>query len=460
MERRRDPARGVHVGRRAHRHLPPPAWPVPARPGQHGRPVRSLAEPVERGIRHVDRVWVLIKLAQVLKVTAEDLIGQPLSLAPNGGVEYRAIPALRAALTDYEVIPATFGITKGDGPVRDLPSLRRNVDQANRLYQAAHYEEAGLLCARLIGEAQRAARELIAPEPPGCEGLPRAGRSLAVAEEVAGGAVAPSGSHVGAGGGGRSGQGQQPGLVGQRGAWPDRGAGVAAGAARGIDTPSGLIAASGWPVHRPSAWRPPVGCTGPGLLSWNDAGPGRCGGSPPPRPRRPGPSSARGATRPTTVTARRWCGCCARAPAGPSPRRRGGPAGRGPSPRWVGDRPQGPPTTPARPAPGALPGPVSPGRALNLADATGQAVLAAAAAFAGRPPTVRSLEPERRVGSPRPPPGSGWTAGGGCWRHHKTPSYALSGLVVTWPATRACRPTSPPPRASSRSCWRPPTGRS
>ena len=26
-----------------------------------------------------------------------------------------------------------------DGPVRELPSLRRNVDQANRLYQAAHY---------------------------------------------------------------------------------------------------------------------------------------------------------------------------------------------------------------------------------------------------------------------------------------------------------------------------------
>ena len=30
---------------------------------------------VERGIRHVDRVSVLIRLAQVLKVTVEDLIG-------------------------------------------------------------------------------------------------------------------------------------------------------------------------------------------------------------------------------------------------------------------------------------------------------------------------------------------------------------------------------------------------
>jgi transcriptional regulator with XRE-family HTH domain len=116
---------------------------------------------VERGIRHVDRLSVIIRLAQVLKVSVEDLIGQPLSLAPNGGMEYRAIPALRAALTDYQVIPATFGIaTRDDGPVRDWRHLQRNADQANRLYQAAHYEEAGLLLSRLIGETQRAAREL------------------------------------------------------------------------------------------------------------------------------------------------------------------------------------------------------------------------------------------------------------------------------------------------------------
>jgi transcriptional regulator with XRE-family HTH domain len=118
---------------------------------------------VERGIRHVDRLSIIIRLAQVLRVTVEDLTGQPFSLAPNGGAEYRAIPALRAALTDYEVIPATLGtLTRDEGPVRDLTHLQRNADQANRLYQAAHYEEAGLLLSRLIGEAQRATRE-----PPG-----------------------------------------------------------------------------------------------------------------------------------------------------------------------------------------------------------------------------------------------------------------------------------------------------
>jgi transcriptional regulator with XRE-family HTH domain len=90
---------------------------------------------VERGIRHVDRLSIIIRLAQVLRVTVEDLTGQPFSLAPNGGAEYRAIPALRAALTDYEVIPATLGTPmRDDGPVRDLTHLQQNTDQANRLY--------------------------------------------------------------------------------------------------------------------------------------------------------------------------------------------------------------------------------------------------------------------------------------------------------------------------------------
>jgi hypothetical protein len=54
-----------------------------------------------------------------------------------------------------------------------------------------------------------------------------------------------------------------------------------------------------------------------------------------------------------------------------------------------------PPTNPGRFIQALCPGlsaPAGHGRALNLADATGQAVLAAAAAFAGRPPTLRSLQ--------------------------------------------------------------------
>jgi hypothetical protein len=103
-----------------------------------------------------------------------------------------------------------------------------------------------------------------------------------------------------------------------------------------------------------------------------------------------------------------------------------------------------------------LSAPAGHGRALGLADPTGQAVLACAAAHLPCGPCRRG----RRVGSPRPPPGSGSTAGGGCCPHPTMPSCALSGWAATWPATSACRPTSPPPRARSPSCWRQPRGRS
>jgi hypothetical protein len=99
-------------------------------------------------------------------------------------------------------------------------------------------------------------------------------------------------------------------------------------------------------------------------------------------------------------------------------------------------------------------------RALALDDPTGQAVLACAASFAGRPPTVRSLVARAPGRLTRPPPGSGWSAGGGCCPHPPTPSCAPSGWVATWPATSSCRPTSLRWRSSSPGCWRPPPGRS
>jgi len=138
-KQRRDRARGLHVGRRTHRHLPPPAWPVPTRPGQPDRSVRSLAEPGRA--RHPPRRPTLghHQARSGPQGHGRGPDRTAVVARTHGGAEYRAIPALRAALTDYEVIPAAFGIAMRDGPVRELPSLRRNVDQANRLYQAAHY---------------------------------------------------------------------------------------------------------------------------------------------------------------------------------------------------------------------------------------------------------------------------------------------------------------------------------
>jgi len=140
-----------------------------------------------------------------------------------------------------------------------------------------------------------------------------------------------------------------------------------------------------------------VDCIGPGWPSWNDAGRGRCGCSRRQRPRRPEPSSARAATRPMTVM-------CGAGLAGPPRRRTRRPrpgrhrclAGRrGPAPAWlVADRKvlqQRLHDQLQALCPG-LSAPAGHGRALDLADPTGQAVLGCAATFAGRPPTLRSLQ--------------------------------------------------------------------
>jgi hypothetical protein len=68
--------------------------------------------------------------------------------------------------------------------------------------------------------------------------------------------------------------------------------------------------------------------------------------------------------------------------------------------------------------------------------------------------------PAHPAGSPRPPPGFGSTAGGGCCPHPLTPTCAPSGWAVTLPATKLCRPTSPRWRPRSPGCWRPLMGRS
>jgi len=100
-----------------------------------------------------------------------------------------------------------------------------------------------------------------------------------------------------------------------------------------------------------------------------------------------------------------------------------------------------------------LSAPAGHGRALALEDPTGQAVLGCAAAFAGRRRRCGPCRLGRQVGSPGPPPGSGWTAGGGCCPHPLTPSCGPSGWVVILPAISSSRPTSPPPRVKSLGCW-------
>lgn len=84
-------------------------------------------------------------------------------------------------------------------------------------------------------------------------------------------------------------------------------------------------------------------------------------------------------------------------------------------------------------APG-LSAPAGHGRALGLETPTGRAVLACAAAFAGRAPSPRSLQARAGGDSPTPRPSSGQNAGRRAWRRPWTPSCARRASHAIWTA--------------------------
>lgn len=103
--------------------------------GLVGRSESWLSQ-VERGTRSVDRLSVLIDLAEILHVEVADLVGRPWRLAPNGGPLIDGLDAIRYTLTDYPAITgAERAAPLGD---RDLDQL---IDQCHRDYQAARYEQ-------------------------------------------------------------------------------------------------------------------------------------------------------------------------------------------------------------------------------------------------------------------------------------------------------------------------------
>ena len=128
--------------------------------GLIGRSESWLSQ-VERGIRPIDRLSVLIDIAHVLKVNVTDLTGQPFSLAPNGGFESDAVRAIRRALTRYDAIPAILYPARDErAPLPDVASLQRHLQRAWRLRQAARYLELGAVLPRLMADTERATREL------------------------------------------------------------------------------------------------------------------------------------------------------------------------------------------------------------------------------------------------------------------------------------------------------------
>jgi transcriptional regulator with XRE-family HTH domain len=129
--------------------------------GLIGRSESWLSQ-VERGIRPIDRLSVLIDIAHVLKVNVTDLTGQPLSLAPNGSLESETVRAIRQALTRYDVIPAVLDPARDkDAALPDPATLQRDLRRAWQLRQAARYTELGTVLPRLLADSERATREFV-----------------------------------------------------------------------------------------------------------------------------------------------------------------------------------------------------------------------------------------------------------------------------------------------------------
>lgn len=102
--------------------------------GLVGRSESWLSQ-VERGIRSVDRLSVLLDMARVLHVDVESLIGRPWQYAPNGGPTADGLDDIRQVFTSYSRLLG--------GPAPALPSaaeLLSRVDSVHQEYQAARYQ--------------------------------------------------------------------------------------------------------------------------------------------------------------------------------------------------------------------------------------------------------------------------------------------------------------------------------
>ena len=100
--------------------------------GLIGRSESWLSQ-VERGVRSVDRMSVLLDLSRLLHVDVQALTGTPWQLAPNGGQRAEGIEDIRTALNQYT------GLLGGGDGIPELTKLRRSASEAHSNYQAARY---------------------------------------------------------------------------------------------------------------------------------------------------------------------------------------------------------------------------------------------------------------------------------------------------------------------------------
>ena len=103
--------------------------------GLVGRSESWLSQ-VERGVRSVDRLSVLLDLARVLHVDVQSLIGRPWNYAPNGDPAVDGLDEIRAFFTSYDDLLGAQTIEP-----EPLAVMRTSIARAHRTYQAASYNE-------------------------------------------------------------------------------------------------------------------------------------------------------------------------------------------------------------------------------------------------------------------------------------------------------------------------------
>lgn len=101
--------------------------------GLVGRSESWLSQ-VERGIRSVDRLSVLLDMSRVLHVDIESLIGRPWQFAPNGEPVSQGLDEVRRVFTRYDHL-----LGSDLPPLPATADLRSRVERLHEDYQAARY---------------------------------------------------------------------------------------------------------------------------------------------------------------------------------------------------------------------------------------------------------------------------------------------------------------------------------
>ncbi len=123
----------------------------------------SWVSQVERGVRAVDRLSVLQKVADALSVPVEELRGEDLDDAAAAD-RPEAFEELRLAFTGHPAISVVLGSPAQAMTAERLGQLRSQQEQVWEMVHASRYRELAPLIASLIPELEQAVRASAAPE--------------------------------------------------------------------------------------------------------------------------------------------------------------------------------------------------------------------------------------------------------------------------------------------------------